>query len=187
MGREGGTWEDVSLGALGRPGTYGAVHAADLDADGRDELVLGYGASGVNRERWTGIDVLDYRDGTWHRTPIVARETEYDAVTALTTGDLDADGHVDIVALTDSGHRWILLGTEDGGFVQEEAPELEPSVIGCQGYSAAIVDAGPDGRPTLVMGFAGEPGSEVLIIGTKPNCPNRGSLEAWSPRPTAGR
>ncbi len=179
MGKADGGWEDVSLGALTRPGIYTAVAAADLDGDGRDELLLGYSASS-GKTWWTGVDLLDLEDGSWHRRAVAAEKART-GVTALAVGDLDGDGNKDLVALTGSGDRWVLLGTGDKSFVREESPELAPSQPGCQGYGAGVASL-DDGRNVVVMGFAGEPGSEQLFPDLAKKCLSRGSLEAWTPQ-----
>ncbi|MGD2113443.1 MAG: VCBS repeat-containing protein [Acidobacteriota bacterium] len=186
LGREDGSWEDVSLAELVRPGIYSSVHAVDLDGDGRHELLAGFAVSGDGDERWSGLDLLEVGEDGWTRTALLAEKGAHGGVTALATGDLDGDSHLDVVALTASGDRWILLGAPDGGFVREASDELAPEHPGCQGYSVRIARIGPGGddRRTLVlMGFAGESGSEKLIPGLRPRCPSGGGLEAWVPTP----
>ncbi len=181
MGTEEGGWEDVALAGLVRPGSYGAVHAADLDADGRHELLLGFGAAGPGESWWTGIDLVELEDGEWVRTPIFAVPENRGAVTALETGDLDGDGVIDLVGLTGAGDRWILLGTGPKTFAREASEELAPKEIECQGYDVAVAPAGAGGAPVLLMAFAGEPGSESIFAGTlERRCPSEGSLEMWT-------
>lgn len=184
MGTDDGGWEDVSLVGLVRPGIYGAVHAVDLDGDGRDEVLLGYAAAGEGESWWTGLDLVELEAGEWRRQPLVAVPQNLGAVTALATGDLDRDGRLDIAALTGSGERWILLATGERTFVREESPELAPSELECQGYEVMIAPVGEGGAPVLIMGFAGESGSESIVQTLDPTlerrCPSGGSLEAWS-------
>lgn len=181
LGRADGGWEEGSLGDLARPGIYGAAHAVDLDGDGRDEILLGYAAS-AGGDEWTGIDLVEYEEGGWRRKPLMAEKVRQGAVTALATGDLDGDGRLDVVALTGSGGRWILLGSGDGTFVREQSPELVAPEPECHGYGAGILKLASN-RAIVIMGFAGEPGSEQIFAGEElfKNCPSGGSLEAWTP------
>jgi hypothetical protein len=181
LGREDGTWEDVSLGDLVRRGAYRAVHAADLDGDGRDEILLGYLTPGADDSRWSGIDLVEYEEGGWRRRAVAAEVEDLGGITALGSGDLNGDQRLDIVALTGVGERWVLLGAEDGSFVREESDELAPADVRCRGYEVEVVDLGDDAGPFVVMGFAGEPGSEQLFAGMEVSCQSRGSLEAWRP------
>lgn len=182
MGREDGSWEDVALPGEVRPGTYSSIHAADLDGDGRDEILLGYMISDAGTGWWTGIDLLEYEGGSWKSAPIAAEHADLQGVTALTSGDLDGDGRLDVVALTGNGERWVLLATDRPGvYVREESPELAANDPGCRGYSAGIGRLGGEGAgAALVMGFSGEPGSEQIFPGFPVACRTLGSLEAWT-------
>ena len=183
MGRKDGTWEDVSLGTLVRPASIGSVHAADLDGDGRDELLIGYIVSESEETRWTGIDRFDLGDEGWSRQVVAAVPEDRQAVTAIETGDLDGDGSLDLVALTGRGDRWVFLADDEGSFVREASSELTAQETGCEGHHAEIVELGEDDGTVLLMGFAGESGTEQLIPGLETRCPSQGSLEAWKVRP----
>lgn len=183
MGRPDGGWEEVSIGELARPGTYGSAHAADLDGDGRHELLLGFGAS-ADGKQWTGIDLLEIEDGVWRRRAVMAIPEKRGSVTALATGDVDGDERPDIVALTGAGDRWFLLGTAGGGFVREESPEVAPAEPQCTGYEAAVTRLSQSGPTRVILGFAGEPGSEQIFgAAMDKSCPSGGSLEVWAPAP----
>lgn len=177
IGGDGGSWSSAPLAEL-RPRSYvGAVDAADLDSDGRTDLVVGF----LSREgeTWrTGIDVLLARaDGSWERKGVAVEETR-DWLTALDSGDLDGDGRLDLAATTGDGEVWIFLGKGDGSFLREESPEVPPSQGGCRGYDVQIVNLDADPAEELVAEFAGEP--SAMFAPTL--CLEEGSLKAWKPR-----
>jgi hypothetical protein len=177
LGREGGGWEVAALPQV-RPGLVGAVAAADLDGDGKLDLVLGY-VSFELREWHTGIDVLYRRGDGWERRTLW-NEPGRAMVTAAATGDLDGDGRPDLAALTGDGRTLLFRGGPGGGFVRELSPEL-PDERRCRGYDVALADLDGDGSDELVEAFAGEP-SPMFDPSI---CPDEGGLEVWKPVPAA--
>ena len=174
---DGGSWSRADLPGL-RPRAYvGAVDAADLNADGRFDLAVGY----LSREGdvWrTGVDVfLGSAGGGWERRPVAVEESR-DWLTALDSGDLDGDGLLDLAALTGDGEVWIFLGKGDGSFLREEGPEVAAAGGRCRGYDVQIVNLDGDPEEELVAEFAGEP--SVMFAPTQ--CANEVSLAAWKAR-----
>lgn len=177
------TWKVQSIDNLPDNALFRAVGSADFDEDGRPDLAVGYVASG-NGGVWTsGLDVFLARpEGAWERRKLVL-QPDRETIWSLGLGDLDADGHADIVAGTGDGHLWILLGNGKGEFTRESADDVMSHELYCTAYHVGLADL--DGKPgdELVVGFAGESGSEVMIPGLAARCTSNGSLRAWRATP----
>lgn len=171
LGEPGGRFRATALEALPDGVSVDAVCMGDVDRDASADLVLGYVR--FDGGAWhTAIDLFTGgHTGQWQRRSL-ADETSPRGVTALACGDLDADGAVDVVALTGDGDLWILLG-DGSGALRRTAVEGR-TAIGCRGYSVAVADFTKDGRAEIVAGFAGE-ASAFESTG----CPGEGRLEAW--------
>jgi hypothetical protein len=173
LGRADGGWDSVTLDMV-RPASYiNAVQAADFDRDGRADLAVAYTSfeSGVWR---SGIDLFYARPGDkWQRRPLAAEESRT-GVFALSAGDLDGDGNVDLVALTGNGKTWIFLGDGKGFFTREKTA-VPPFPGGCRGYHVQLKDLDGDGKDEFVSGFAGE-GSPLM---GEEGCGSGGGLTAW--------
>jgi hypothetical protein len=70
----------------------------------------------------SGVDVLLSRPGGyWERHPLFAAATRKGPV-ALATGDLEGNGHKDLVAVTAAGETLVFLGNGKGSFTREKTP-----------------------------------------------------------------
>ena len=179
----GESWEAV---ALPDPRTKMLAHSvavADFDGDRRLDVAVAFKAYELGTERF-GIDLFygqperDFRRESILGLP--AGPTR--GIDAMSAGDVDQDGDVDLVALPREGGVWILLNEGDGVFVRELSPEADPDPAHyfCSGYRAELRDLDGDGRSELVAVFAGEPGTEVLLIGKiPPRCRAFGQIRAW--------
>jgi hypothetical protein len=169
--KAGGTWEPVTVNEL-RPMAYvWSVAAADFDGDGRADLAVAY--SNFEMGTWrSGIDVLFPRaDKHWDRRTLQVSETK-EGPMALGVGDLEGNGHKDIVALTVDGATWVFLGDGRGSFTREKTPP-PPYPGGCRGSHVALADLDGDGKDELVTSFADEPGSGAG------HCSSFGGMTAW--------
>jgi len=172
-GLPGGGWEAAPIEALPPHAYVLAVAAADLDRDGRAELAIGYAALVGHRWR-SGLDVLaGAGDGRWRRTALLATK---DALgpQAIATGDLDADGALDLVALDGRGALHVFRGDGRGGFAREARPP-GPFPGGCRGAHVAVADLDRDGLGDVVASFA----QERTAGAADPACPGEGGLAAW--------
>ena len=163
-----------------RPGAkITAVASADLNQDGKDDLVVSY----INSEArvWrSGIDILlATEDLGFERKPLMSGETRT-ASQALAIGRLDNDEHWDIVSLSGVGQVDVFFGDGKGFMVAEKSPEMPPQEPGCRGFYAEIVDIDRDGVGEIIAAFAGEPTGYPGVPGySKPGCQHGGSIRVW--------
>jgi hypothetical protein len=172
LGTGDGGWRRVTVPAI-RPAYVRAVTAADFDADGRDDVAVGY--LSWELETWrTGVDVLLSRPGDAFERRVLAAAEDKIGVYALAAGDLDGDRHRDLVALTGDGETIVFLGDGRGGFTRErKPPPAWPGI--CRGVHVALRDLDGDGRDEIVAAFAEERSDATGIE----RCPNGGGLTAW--------
>lgn len=184
LNQEDGSWKSQPIVELRQQSTFRGVAAGDFDRDGRVDLAVGYTSSELGVAR-TGIDVLFSRaGGSWERRALGVEENR-NGIWALTSGDLDNDGILDLVGITGAGGTWVFLGDGKGGFTREQSPELGGD-IGCTGYHVALADLDGDGAAELIAGYAGE--ASVTPMGTViDTCKSGGSLRAWKASRQGGR
>ena len=133
---------------------------ADFDGDGRADLALGYHQPRTEGKSWTSGSTCSSAGKAAAGSRRCWRSTGSDGPWSLATGDLDGDGHTDLVAATGNGEVWVFLGDGTGKFSRESGDGLVPPGGGCTGFHVALADL--DGVPgdEVVVAFAGEPGSE---------------------------
>jgi hypothetical protein len=177
MGTADGGWRRVAVPAI-RPSYVRTVAVADFDADGRDDVAVGYVSWEL--ETWrSGIDVLLARPGDGFERRVLSAVEDKTGVYALATGDLDGDRNRDLVALSGDGEVIVFLGDGRGGFTRERKPPPPWPGI-CRGVHVALRDLDGDGRDEIVAAFAEERSDTTGIE----RCPNGGGLTAWK---AAGR
>lgn len=158
-----------------------AVALADVDGDGRAELVAG--ATRFEGERaFAHLDVFTRgADGQWTRRAL-ARIEGRQRFEAIAVSDVDGDRHADVAAIGPAGALLLFLGDGRGQFVRQAGSV--PHAGGCAGAALVAGDLDGDGRAELVAAHAQE------CTTTEPTaCPSEGSLTAWTAgaRPAATR
>jgi hypothetical protein len=146
-----------------------SVAAADFDGDGRTDLAVAYTSFELDTWR-SGVDLpLSPPGGYWERHPLFAAATRKGPV-ALATGDLEGNGHKDLVAVTAAGETLVFLGNGKGSFTRQKTPP--PAFpVACGGAHVELADLDGDGRDEMVESFSDEPDHG--------HCLSNGGLTAW--------
>lgn len=182
---EGGDAEVARLPDVPRGAVLPAVATADFDGDGRQDLAVSH--LHLAEDGWrSGVFLYMARADGWERRTLLELPGRVH-IGSMTTGRLPGDEHLDLVSVDGTGEVRVLLGDGRGGFHLEAGPAMEESLAGCQGYHLALADLDGVEGDELVVGFAGEPGGE-MIFGEAPSCASNGGLRAWKAvdRATAG-
>jgi uncharacterized protein (TIGR03437 family) len=158
LGKGDGTFQSARYLALPGPLVSTALAVADLNGDGRLDLVTGV----VGGSRSAIAILLGIGDGTFQSPVQVSSNT---APPSISIADLDGDGKPDLLLADCCGlvEASFMLGNGDGTFQPESQFPSGPNP-----QSIAVADFNGDGRPDLA------------IIGqvTEAN-PGRGTLAFW--------
>ena len=168
--QEDGTWAAAPPLPLRDRSWVRAVAAGDFNGDGRLDLAATFQVIELGVHR-VGLDLLLAKpEGVWQRRLIYAEPGD-NGIQAVTAGDIDADGHLDLIAGTRNGRVFVLLGDGTGGFSRESADELS-AVQACGVYDIELADLNEDKRTDLTIAFAGE------------ECPGQGHIGVWEWTPS---
>jgi FG-GAP-like repeat len=158
---KGGFTETLMRGEDG----YVAAQLADVNGDGELDLILvGYAKAGIE---------IYYGDGkgNWklHTTLPTPRPGRTMPGRAVVVGDLNHDGHVDIVAAFQRWGLYIYYGDGRGGFTGGPVDFLPPRAFDSIDLSLALADVNRDGHPDLIINgtFAGrdQPNGPDVYLG----------------------
>ncbi|MFZ4575460.1 MAG: FG-GAP-like repeat-containing protein [Phycisphaerales bacterium] len=139
------------------------VLSADLDRDGREDVVTGSGSSGGNAGAYVSVMFNlggSLREPIRYRLNYANGSAAPGQITDLALGDVNNDNFVDIVALVGSGSRiHVLLNDGLGTF----RTEVGPSVIVGSGYqSIALGNFTGDSTPDLAVTSAADNSVKVF-------------------------
>lgn len=148
------------IATLLRPSLVRAVDVADVDGDGRDEIVVGYSSA---TPAASSIELVSFPAGS-RPTQRLWTETGV-AVAAIASGDLNGDGRIDIVAALQGGRLLTFRNDGAGTFVRADVPPTDWRAS-CAAYAVRVADLDGDSCGEIIATFAGESG-----------CPSGGGIE----------
>ncbi|MCI0465661.1 MAG: VCBS repeat-containing protein [Beijerinckiaceae bacterium] len=150
-----GNWQDYSQGLpiSTAGGRYRGIAAGDVNEDGRLDLAVAHILNGPEI-------FLQSSGGTWQQTAPLQSALKGGA-TAVALGDLDGDGHVDLVAggsQTESDEYGLFVFQGDGkaGWTGIEGTEL-PSKELIYIWGIALADVNGDGLLDMAVTTGGSP------------------------------
>ncbi len=145
-----------------------SVTVADVDGDGRADIITGAGAgSAAHVKVFSGAGLPTTHVGIGSTPPAMrsffAFDTGYRGGITVAGGDVNGDGHADIVVGTLAGsppHVKVFSGAS--GAELHSFYALNPSYTG--GISVAAGDINGDGRADIVVGASRGPTSQVRVF-----------------------
>jgi hypothetical protein len=152
---------------------FSAVAFGDVNGDGKQDLLVGATVPGATFGSATSnlYTFLGNGDGTFGAAQVVPMFGNDGDITAIAIGDLDHDGHADVVVGIQNDYTEVLLGAGDGTYGHNLL------ALGEHPNAIAVADLDGDHFPELLIGIAGD-GLAVMR--------NAGTAAAWAGTPVTG-
>ena len=168
---DGGGFHSRELRSLPLDATVTAVALHDFNGDGHADVVDAPRAVGT--QFCTSLQWVDVANPDRERYQALWSEPSRNPVSVIVVGDIDHDGHDDIVAVRERGGALAFAGRK-GGFSHDIAIEPPADMADCVAYDAKLADLDGDGALELLVSYAGDD------IGTGTNrCESGGGFLAW--------
>lgn len=149
-------WQPYAVGFTGEI----SLSAADLDADGKDEIIAGPGAGGGPQVKiFDGAGAVKFNSGFW------AHDQDYRAGIEVAAGDLDGDKVQEVIASVVQGDKALIKFFTGWG-----KPVGKPIIVDLENnfepVRVAALDLGTDGIEELFagLGSGNEPKIKILRL-----------------------
>lgn len=160
------------LHSLPARATVTAVDLADLDHDGRDEVI--HATRSVEQIGYcTALHVVYMAADDSETQQTLWREPSKNPLTSLQSADLDGDGHGDLIALRQHGGIRVYAGSAQG-FSRDISIETPVELRDCDVFDSELADLDGDGALEFIVSYAGEATGV-----TESTCRSGGGFAAW--------
>lgn len=150
QGKGDGSFDQAVMYPPVQPGNLTSLTTADFNGDGRLDIAEGVNAvpAGGFSANWAIFVLLGNGDGTFKSPIQIPSPVSYNSsISEIVTGDLNGDGHPDLVAGSGGG-LFTAMGRGDGTF---STPNQVPGTRFITSLSVSVADLNGDHIPDLTM------------------------------------
>ena len=147
LGNGDGTFTEQQIYIPGNPNP-GAIQAADLNGDGKLDAV--FGSNGGNEAVTVLLNTGNDANGVPQFT-VTTYATGLPGIRSVTVGDLNGDGHPDLIVGDCCGTFRVLLNNGDGTFTLGQTYGIMPNNGGPSVGQGVIADLNGDGKADYIV------------------------------------